>query len=947
MAEGTGGFGGVGSSTGMGEDQRTADDSKALTEAVRQMAAAYRESSGALEHYGRLSAKARKEHEKFRDVLLEDAKAAKDWGKQLFSLRGQYDDAKQSVKGFAGEMMRLGSISKVYADKLMYMRKGQEAFTKSLVATTGDTARAMEKSQQYVNAVHQSYANASKVAGEFRVETDTLKKAVDDLNARFATQIAASGDMSGAMKGMQRDALILGRYLGVEMSEIMDVWNDRMQQTTMTLDQSRKELIAVTYTADKYAKELAKMGDQFLKTGNVGKNEFLKMVQDVGKELRTGAYDAAAYSAALKDLLVKGKEGGLSVNEQRESAEAMKKVLSESSTMGGKLAVFGIKAAEQMISQWDDLSNFKNEHERKRMEAVREAFKDAPEPQKMEAVMSAMKGSATFNARVLRSMSESTTGALNLELVKQVSGAGGFVSNTVMKQIKSNEAALAFEKEAEAGASGEREEQTQLWRKGFEDMVKAGATPKDLDYKMVALVDEGVKYLEFLATKFPYMLMGTQLLGSLGSLLGKRLLGSVATSVATKALTTSGINIAGVAPHAVRQSLMSGLTLGPSSTLAGGGGLGAKALSVGSRALTLGSRALPVLGTTGVVAGAGMMLGYGAHKLEQHAMDKTVERGEALEGAFDSYTNYLMSRAAHGKETAAMMDKMTWEEKDKRKKVIKSLEKQIEQLENISDVLSEDQKQRVRMLKLEKDKREQALGGRMERQRVAEGEASFESQQHIHKTLMKRMQIMAQQGITAANPEEYAKQLMTGDLGKGAPQLREHLIRSGDQVPQAIARLMESMSPEDRAKIGAGTDDVFKAASEQAMRYTVKRSEYGYDAKGKAKVEGMSKERIAELYYRLHGEKLGEGDRSRMSFDDSDKLRTSKFLEERSPVEEARRLLIGAATSDLESQSVSGSLAEPNAKGEVTLTLPVKLKMNLSKMNDGLAKQRSKDDHGR
>jgi hypothetical protein len=945
MAEGTGGFGGVGSSTGMGEDQRTADDSKALTEAVRQMAAAYRESSGALEHYGRLSAKARKEHEKFRDVLLEDAKAAKDWGKQLFSLRGQYDDAKQSVKGFAGEMMRLGSISKVYADKLMYMRKGQEAFTKSLVATTGDTARAMEKSQQYVNAVHHSYANASKVAGEFRVETATLKKAVDDLNARFATQIAASGDMSGAMKGMQRDALVLGRYLGVEMSEIMDVWNDRMQQTTMTLDQSRKELIAVTYTADKYAKELAKMGDQFLKTGNVGKNEFLKMVQDVGKELRTGAYDAAAYSAALKDLLVKGKEGGLSVNEQRESAEAMKKVLSESSTMGGKLAVFGIKAAEQMISQWDDLSNFKNEHERKRMEIVRETFKDAPEPQKMEAVMSAMKGSASFNARIMHGMKDSTTGELNLELVKTVTQSGGFISSVLTKQIKNGEAALAFEKEAEAGASGEREEQTQLWRKGFEDMVKAGATPKDLDYKMVALVDEGVKYLEFLATKFPYMLMGGQLLGSLGGTIIKRIAGGLATSAATKALTTGGgglINVAGaqVAPHAVRQSLMSGLTLGPSSPLAAGGGLGSKALA-------LGSRALPMIGKGGILGATFAASYYGSKALDAAAVKLVEDSGDALKGTFESYTDYLTSSIAHGKETAAIMDKMTWEEKDKRKKVIKSLEKEIEHLENLSDVLSEEQKQRLRIMKRERDKREQALGGRMDRQRAAEGEAGFESQQHIHKTLLKRMQIMAQQGITAANPEEYAKQLMTGNLGEGAPQLREHLIRSGDQVPQAIARLMESMSPEDRAKIGAGTDDVFKAASEQAMRYTVKRSEYGYDAKGKAKVEGMSKERIAELYYRLHGEKLGEGDRSRMSFDDSDKLRTSKFLEERSPVEEARRLLIGAATSDLESQSVSGSLAEPNAKGEVTLTLPVKLKMNLSKMNDGLAKQRSKDDHGR
>lgn len=487
---------------------------------------------------------------------------------RLENLEGGYKSVGQSVGGFTTQLMRAGSIASVYQRKLEAMRKGQEAFAGSMIATTGNTARAMEKSQQYVNAIEKSYASAHKMAGEFRVESETMRKAVDDLNARFATQIAASGNMEGAMEGMRREAFILGRYLGVEMTEVMDTWAERMSQTNMTLEEARADMIAVTHVADQYAKEIEKLGKSYQKTAIVGKSEFLEMVRDVGRELQTGTYNASAYARALKGVLVQGEKAKMTKKELKGTAEAMKNVMKETFTEGGRGSVFGTRLALNIVRNWDEMLGKMPDALRERVQAVKDNMPDASEIEQAMAIMNVMQGSGYGSAFAVKAMRETMGATAMRAYIKDVGGTTMLQANALTQAVESGQMEKDFMKKAAEEDKKGKGDQIEVWKKGIDDIVKSVHTPKDLDYKLIATAEEIKETLNEYVREFPIVMAAAQLGGSLvpsvvkgvGRLLaGKALLGGGAT--AAGALTTGGggltagmgsaVSMAGVASGAV------------------------------------------------------------------------------------------------------------------------------------------------------------------------------------------------------------------------------------------------------------------------------------------------------------------------------------------------------------------------------------------------------------
>ena len=923
-----------------------AADSKAMTEAMAKQSNAYRENSAALEKYGRLSKKAREEQQRLRDVMLEDAKAAAQWGKELLSLKSVYGDVSNAAKGFAGELVRMSRLSNVYADKLKYMREGQESFTKSLVATTGDTNRAMETSQKYVNAVHKSYANAHAIAGEFRIESDKVKAAVGELNKRFATQIAATGNMEGAMKGMMREAVVMGRYLGMDMTQVMDVWNDRMHASNMTLNEARKEFIAVAYQTDRYAKELAKLGDKILKTGNLGKKELVEMIQTVSREMRTGILDAAAYSRALTDLMVKSKKAGQTAQEQIGTADTMKNLIKSMSDMTGPAGVFGARAAQDIMAGIaSGQVKMRDAALQQRLETVSRSSL-AP-VQKMQAIMEAGQGSAEFTALALDKLRAATEGNAPVlqEIAKTAAGGNQWLALQVQEQIASGDAQRNFSKQAEedaAAAEGGRDKQTEKWKMSIEELVKASATPTDLDYKMIAVMEESKNYLKRIVTEFPLLMVGMQVGGGLVNLIGKRLLGRVATGAATKLLSSAAPTILGagtkVAPIA---GLMGNTVPGVAAPAAAKGlGLGSKALALGSRAMPFIGRALPALGTAGLWGAAGIAAFYGAKAIGSAMIKRLEESGEIIAGAHESYGDYLLSRWKVGEEHAKMYDRMDWSEKDKRFKLIDALDKDIKRREKHVDIMDEANKQELAKLKKEKEAHEAVLGERVKRRNVAMAESDVEGLEDRHKSMLERLQKI---DISAADPEAFVNKLLFEKIDGKRLGKWELEGEAGQALPQMIADLMQVLPEEVRKKFGGNTQAIYAAARTAIMRHGLSESTgEQYDTttgqwKTKSRGGVLTKGQVEEEWSALRGASLSK----QVDIGEYRDIATKHLLGQKSDV---TRIEMAWADPGGFGTNVTDAIT-PNARGDYVMPLGG-LKFNISAQNNAAAKQKTKDSIG-
>lgn len=772
----------------------TSKVTKESTRAINDNTQAIQANTRAHEHWGRLAKDNRQEQEKLLAVMKEEGKAAVSWTKQLFSLRRQYDDVKHSVGGFANQLANMATISATYQRKLEAMREGQKSFSKTLLATTDDLSAAQAKSQRYVNAVHEAYANAHRIAGEFRVESQALKQAVGELNARFATQIAASGDMQGAMQGMQRDAFILGRYLGVEMTDVMDMWQDRLNQTIGTLEESRKEVTEVAYVTDQYARELKALGGEYMKTGNIGKTEFLEMVRSVGRELRTGTIDTAGYARALKGLLVAGEEGLLTVNEHRVAAEGVKKMLSGVFRMGEEGSLFGTEVAKKIISQWDDLTNIQNEGLRRRLEMVRANFGGAPEIQQLRAVMDVLRGSAAGNAEALRQMSGMMGGVLSREFIAKYTEGNLVIANQISEQIRSGKMAADFDEKATKDASKERGQQVDVWKKSIENLVKATHTPKDLDYKLIAEVEQIRNLLQSYIASSPWLAIGGQLAGALIPSLGRWAVGKMGGMFAQKALGRAAAGAAGTgaqvgfraAPAGVSQALGAGLPRGPATTLGRGALFGGRAGAALGGAGRLGLRALPGVG-------AALTAAYLGTKAVNALSEELMSTQTKLATGGAHFGDYLDIVIAHGEDYIQEVTRLEGAEYEKKKKNLDLIDKRITDLKQYGENMTLVERETVKALQEQKKQIESEIGRRKKKETK---EATAEGKRHRAERQARLTSRLQKMDITGAeSPDELARRLLFDQIAGTERFGIQHLTGAGigEDVQAAIAALPEAM----------------------------------------------------------------------------------------------------------------------------------------------------------
>lgn len=767
-------------------------------------------------------------------------------GAKLENLPGSYHSVTKGVGEFGNKLLEAGSVSSVYSRKLEAMRKGQEAFSRTMIATTGNTSRAMAKSQQYVNAIEKSYASAHKMAGEFRVESETMRKAIDDLNARFATQIAASGNMEGAMEGMRREAFVLGRYLGMEMTEVMDTWNERMSQTNMTLEEARADMVAVAHVADQYAKEVQKLGDRFMKTAHIGKREFVEMVRDVGRELQIGTYNASAYARALKGVVTQGEKMKLTKKEVKGTADAMKEVVKEIFTEGGKGSYFGTKLALNIVNNWDEALSQMPDALRERVKAVKENMPNASELEQAMAIMNVMQGSGYGTSYAIKAMRETMDATTMRAYIKDVGGTTMLQANALTKAVESGQLEKDFMKKAAAEDAGGKKDQIEVWKKGIDDIVKSAHTPQDLDYKMIATVEEIKETLQKYVREFPLIMAGAQLGGSLVGKLGGKMLGFIGKRLGIGALAKLGGGAATTAAG------------GAATTAAGGGGLtSAMGSAVGMAkvaSVAVPAAAAALAGTAGVAVGHYVVDEWIGPKLVKQFASKETLRAlgkdktlsgwlggsETGRGVMGTLSGGLLTDDATErqlKEMREMTTRVRHGEYKKRKEMIETIDGRIREMENYDYKLNRAQEAELKALKDKKKAIEGSIKTELER------EKKLRKIKHREYDVGRRRRIQTRLAEFAPKTGESMENMAERFLSEGFIGAD---LGSGDfakEVQEALATLPKSMTK--------GIKDINKfsqVVQQKAMRRFLA-------TQGK-KVKGMSPAEVKEFYEQITQQKV-------------------------------------------------------------------------------------------
>ena len=797
---------------------------------------------------------------------------------QLLSTKRMWEDTTGVMSGYGRKLGQMTSLSTAYAAKLKYVREGQAAYTSTLIATTNNVGEAMNKSQKYVNAVHASYTNAKAIAGEFNVETAALDKAAGELTARFATQIAVSNDMSGAMKGMQREAFLLGAYLGVEMSEVMDMWQEQLDSSIKTLDEAREEIMAVTKITDKYAQEIQNLGKDYLKTGNIGKKEFLTMVRSIGKELRTGTFNASAYAKAIKGVLIASKEDLHTTNEQRVAQEGLVKITKQMFTMGTKYSVFGMRAADEVMAKWDDPKWMASIDQklRKRLEITKREFAGSSTFERQEAIMGRLKASGAGTAMGFEQMGRAMNSGLQRQVMKGEFEGDANIANTLAKQIKSGEIAQNFREKSAKEAKDAKEVEGDMWKTMMGDLVKAGHTSESADDRMIRQLDSIDKYIQRIYTQFPLMLAGAQLAGGLLSKAIPALLTKLAPALAAK-LGMGAAAVPGMASF-----------IAPTMPAAAGA-LSTTAAIVGPVVAVLGAAAVgAAIGKYIVDPAVGQMLFENKDTQRRLGDDKTLSNylSGGVAGWFTNVPEEVKDAMVKMQEETT---RISGGEFQARKDIIKEMGKQIDALERNRKNLDHVEQQKLENLKKNQAAETAVIARRLEReQKETEG---YKLAEGVSAREKMRAQLRAKPG----DAEAFIK-------GAGFTMPELGMADFGQQLMDEIM----TMPDEIREQIGDPKAFVEKAQASR-MKHMLTRGGYGVT---QDELKGKSLDEVSRLFEEKTG-RSGVGPVTAMS------------RERAEQVQEAQQRA-SSGVEALTGKSLFGDTSaggvKMNAKGDIQLT---------------------------
>jgi len=464
------------------------------------------------QNFGRLGkrvADVEKKFESLDDVLREQIDSIKKAAAQVGSLQSQFHDAGGALTSFLGKLKQTISVTNVYNRMMEEMRQGQKAFAASAYATTDAIGTAGKQSQRFVDAVHDAYANARDVAAEYGLEVEKVRQVSTDLMDRFKGQLAAQADMSGSLSTLTKDTIKWANFMGVDAAHAAEFLENRMRFSNKTIGEAQREMLGVARQADMLTQSLNKLGDRFMKTGRISRQEFIGIIKNMQGEFQHGVMDAEAYSAAVVKSIEGAAKAGMTSSEQAAVAGGFGRLMSSLQKVDN---VFAMRMASNIDAMEGRLDQITNQQTRKRVEAVLERTKGEADITRWRELVGAMRGDSQASRMILDDLVKATNGNYGqlTAYMQNVAGMEPYMAGTLTELIATHKLQDSMAKVTPKTKEEEEQhrEQLDVFKTKFDDLMKAGYTPQSLQYQMAKKMYEVQQKLYKLLENNPILLMG-------------------------------------------------------------------------------------------------------------------------------------------------------------------------------------------------------------------------------------------------------------------------------------------------------------------------------------------------------------------------------------------------------------------------------------------------------
>jgi len=494
-------------------------------DAMKQMTQSTRPATKALNSWNLETDAAIGNQERLADVIRQETDEIKKQVKEMGSLNMQVKDISGSIQGFMGNLKRHMSVSHQYNRLLKQMREGQKDYTASLQLSTSELGKASAQSQKHIDALNDAYIEARMRAAEYGLEAQEVEAHTRELHGAFGAQLQAMGNVGVELKKLQKSTFAFSRFMGIDYSESVRHIDDRLMHSTKTLEEVRQETLLVAKSADTYANNLKKLGKRALQTGNITKQGFLKIIQEIGSEFKSGKFAAEGFAKSTALFLEVGKKHGMTPEEAKQMATGFGKVISQ---MGSAQSIFGIKTAQVFGNMLTNIGQIQDENLRKRLGyyAKRQEEQGALNILDLRGIAAAVKGSSEGINMLLGSLEKLNLpeNALRAIVGEMVGPEQQHLADLLVEQIRSGELRKGFEKEslAHSKKGGEEAElQTAIWEKDLYTMVKEGATATDQRYKAIRAIEEFKGKMLAWLDKYWIFIVAAQSAQTISSLFGR------------------------------------------------------------------------------------------------------------------------------------------------------------------------------------------------------------------------------------------------------------------------------------------------------------------------------------------------------------------------------------------------------------------------------------------
>ncbi|MFA5135492.1 MAG: hypothetical protein WC505_06940 [Patescibacteria group bacterium] len=641
----------------------------AETEALLPNTKALDQNEGARERLGRL------QKQKIPETFLEYLKRETEELQKATVAMGQYrqyvGQSFEAVKGFMTEMQNMNSLTAIYTRTLNQLEHSTQTYTSSMQANTDNMGQATEQADRFFEGTRAAAAEAENLAATYKMSSEEINAASRTAQKMFATQLGAMDDVGQGMKDLQKNSIVLGRYLGVDQKEVMESWRERMEASNMTLEDAQQETAMLTKVTDQYTKELTSLSGEMLKTAKIGKKEMFEATKAINNEFKIGVPNVVAYTNAMAKMAVQAAKFGGTKNEQKDAMEGVLRLGKSLTTVKGEFGLMGMLASEKLYAQFKTAPETLSKGLRERFSARASMMEGAPDIMKRQYAMETAGGSKEFTRLAFAELAAKGSGNVD-QLAAQIQEVAGgsaitarmLASATLSKDEKSFDKAFS-----ELEESNKTEAQKQLDK--VEETVKNGAKTNTLLGNVVSELQKIQKYMM-------YMAVGSPILSALAGPLAGKLLGGV-LGLGTKVL-------AGGAVTSATSTTAAGTIVTGGSTAA----------ATGAGALAAIKAAAAAAAVPAALAAGAAAVGYVGYKaFKAHEGDKEDEASGRRARGGAKFSKWLTGQDSVDLNNVVM--NMSWEELANRKKMIVELKKDVTRLKSLGDKMTEVDKKELEL----------------------------------------------------------------------------------------------------------------------------------------------------------------------------------------------------------------------------------------------------------